>query len=44
MKRNTALKRFGTIEEVAAVAAFLTTPAAAYVTGQHLCVDGGYSV
>ncbi len=44
MKRNTALKRFGTIEEVAGVAAFLTTPAAAYVTGQHLCVDGGYSV
>lgn len=44
MKRNTALKRFGTIKEVAAVAAFLTTPAAAYVTGQHLCVDGGYSV
>jgi NAD(P)-dependent dehydrogenase (short-subunit alcohol dehydrogenase family) len=44
MKRNTALKRFGTINEVAAVTAFLTTPAAAYVTGQHLCVDGGYSV
>ena len=44
MKRNTALKRFGTIEEIAGVAAFLTTPAAAYVTGQHLCVDGGYSV
>ena len=44
MKRNTALKRFGTIEEVASVAVFLTTPAAAYVTGQHLCVDGGYSV
>ena len=44
MKRNTALKRFGTINEVASVAAFLTTPAAAYVTGQHLCVDGGYSV
>jgi NAD(P)-dependent dehydrogenase (short-subunit alcohol dehydrogenase family) len=44
MKRNTALKRFGTIEEVASIAVFLTTPAAAYVTGQHLCVDGGYSV
>ena len=44
MKRNTALKRFGTIEEVAGVAAFLTTPAAAYITGQHLCVDGGYTV
>jgi NAD(P)-dependent dehydrogenase (short-subunit alcohol dehydrogenase family) len=44
MKRNTALKRFGTIEEVAGVAAFLTTPAAAYITGQHLCVDGGYTI
>jgi NAD(P)-dependent dehydrogenase (short-subunit alcohol dehydrogenase family) len=44
MKRNTALRRFGSIEEVAEVAAFLASSSAAYVTGQHIAVDGGYSV
>jgi 3-oxoacyl-[acyl-carrier protein] reductase len=33
--------RFGTAEEIAAVAAFLCTPAAAYVTGTSILVDGG---
>jgi Tropinone reductase 1 len=31
-------------EDVAGVATFLCSPAAAYVTGQTLAVDGGYSV
>ena len=44
MRRNTALRRFGTAEEVAKVAVFLASDAAAYVTGQQLAVDGGYSV
>jgi 3-oxoacyl-[acyl-carrier protein] reductase len=35
------LGRMGAGEEVAAVAVFLASPAAAYVTGQVVCVDGG---
>jgi 3-oxoacyl-[acyl-carrier protein] reductase len=33
--------RLGTSEEVAAMVAFLASPAAAYVTGQAIAVDGG---
>jgi NAD(P)-dependent dehydrogenase (short-subunit alcohol dehydrogenase family) len=36
-----ALKRFGTAEEVAAVACFLLSDDAAYVTGSQYFVDGG---
>jgi len=34
-------KRFGTAAEIAAVAAFLATPAASYVNGVSIQVDGG---
>lgn len=44
MKRNTALRRFGTAEEVAAVVVFLASSPAGYITGQRIAVDGGYSV
>ena len=41
---GTPLRRIGTAEEVADVIAFLCSPAAAYLTGQNLIVDGGASL
>lgn len=41
MLHEVPLKRFGEAAEIAAVAAFLTTPAAAYVNGVSIPVDGG---
>lgn len=41
MKAGIPARRFGTAAEVAAVAAFLATPAAAYVNGVSIAVDGG---
>ena len=38
---NTALNRYGTVDEVAALVAFVAGPEAAYITGANLTVDGG---
>ncbi|MFD6285314.1 SDR family NAD(P)-dependent oxidoreductase [Streptomyces sp. NPDC060205] len=41
---ETAARRFGTPEEVAAAIAFLSAGEASYITGTSLVVDGGWSV
>jgi 3-oxoacyl-[acyl-carrier protein] reductase len=37
----TALDRYGHVEEVAALVAFVAGPEASYITGANLTVDGG---
>lgn len=43
-RNSIPLRRFGSADEVAAVAVFLAGPDASYVSGQVIDVDGGYSV
>jgi 3-oxoacyl-[acyl-carrier protein] reductase len=38
---NTALKRYGHVEDIAAMVAFVAGPEAGYITGANLTVDGG---
>ena len=38
---NTALKRYGHVDEIAAMVAFIAGPEASYITGASLTVDGG---
>lgn len=41
---RTPMGRVGEVEEVARTIAFLCMPAASYVTGQTLAIDGGFSI
>jgi 3-oxoacyl-[acyl-carrier protein] reductase len=40
-KAATALDRYGRVEEIAAMVAFIASPEASYITGTNLTVDGG---
>jgi len=40
-KANTALDRYGSVDEVAALVAFVAGPESSYITGANLTVDGG---
>lgn len=41
---RTPLGRTGEMEEVSALVGFLCMPAASYITGQTICVDGGFTI
>ncbi|XP_019083064.1 PREDICTED: senescence-associated protein 13-like [Camelina sativa] len=43
-ERRTAVGRTGEANEVSSLVAFLCLPAASYITGQAICVDGGATV
>ena len=40
-KAGTALNRYGSVDEVAALVSFVASPEASYITGANLTVDGG---
>jgi 3-oxoacyl-[acyl-carrier protein] reductase len=43
IERRTPLGRLGSVEDVLGTVRFLTSPAASFITGQTIAVDGGYT-
>ena len=43
MKKLTSVGRFGRVEEIASAVAFLAHPESAFINGENLTVDGGWS-
>ncbi len=43
VERFMALPRYGTVDEIASLVAWLASPEAAFVTGASLAIDGGYT-
>jgi len=41
LKKLVPMRRFGTADEVAALASFLASDQAAYITGQAISINGG---
>jgi gluconate 5-dehydrogenase len=39
---RTPIKRFGNLEEIKGAAIYLASASASFVTGQVICVDGGF--
>jgi len=40
-KAATALNRYGHVDDIASMVAFVASPEASYITGANLTVDGG---
>ncbi|MBD2524711.1 SDR family oxidoreductase [Nostoc sp. FACHB-133] len=43
LKKHIAVVRYGTVEEVAGLVAYLAGPESGYITGANLMIDGGFS-
>jgi len=43
LKSLMALPRYGSVEEIAGLIAYLASPEAGYMTGASLTIDGGFS-
>lgn len=43
LKKQIAVARYGTVDEVAGLVAYLAGPESGYITGANLMIDGGFS-